>query len=62
MQYTESVVECLKGITKAHPESIDWQSACEQVNDPRRKQGQRFSLTSIVLLAVAAILSNHLSE
>jgi len=32
------------------------------VKDPRRKQGQRFSLTSIVLLALAAILSNHLSE
>ncbi|GAC1656230.1 MAG: ISAs1 family transposase [Ktedonobacteraceae bacterium] len=62
MQYTESVVDCLKGIAKVYPESSDWQSACEQVNDPRRKQGQRFSLTSIVLLALAAILSNHLSE
>src|SRR6058998_2097225 len=62
MQYTESVVDCLKGIAKAHPEPIDWQSACEQVKDPRRKQGQRFSLTSILLLALAAILSNHVSE
>ncbi len=62
MQYTESVVDCLKGIAKAHPGPIDWQSACEQVKDPRRKQGQRFSLTSILLLALAAILSNHLSE
>jgi predicted transposase YbfD/YdcC len=32
------------------------------VKDPRRKQGQRFSLTSILLLALAAMLSNHLSE
>jgi hypothetical protein len=32
------------------------------VQDPRRKQGQRFSLTSIVLLALAAMLSKHLSE
>jgi predicted transposase YbfD/YdcC len=32
------------------------------VKDPRRKQGQRFSITSILLLALAAILSNHLSE
>jgi predicted transposase YbfD/YdcC len=32
------------------------------VKDPRRKQGQRFSLTSIVLVALAAMLSNHLSE
>src|SRR5216117_2043323 len=62
MQYTESIVDCLKGIAKAHPEPIDWQSACEQVKDPRRKQGQRFSLTSILLLALAAMLSNHLSE
>jgi predicted transposase YbfD/YdcC len=32
------------------------------VKDPRRKQGQRFTLTSILLLALAAILSNHVSE
>src|SRR5713101_3670238 len=62
MQYTESVVDCLKGIAQEHPESIDWQSACEDVKDPRRKQGQRFSITSILLLALAAILSNHVSE
>src|SRR6266568_5497796 len=62
MQYTESVVECLKGIAQDHPESIDWQGACEYVKDPRRKQGQRFSITSILLLALAAMLSNHLSE
>jgi hypothetical protein len=62
MQYTESVVDCLKGKAQHHPESLDWQSACEQVRDPRRKQGRRFSLTSIVLLALAAMLSNHLSE
>src|ERR1700682_4530834 len=62
MQYTESVVACLKGIDQEHPESIDWQSACEQVKDPRRKQGKRFSIPSILLLALAAILSNHLSE
>src|SRR6266849_5322422 len=62
MQYTESVVDCLKGGAQDHPELIDWQSACEQVKDPRRRQGQRFSLTSILLLALAAMLSNHLSE
>ena len=62
MQYTESIVDCLKGITQDHPEPIDWQRACEQVNDPRRKQGQRFSITAILLLALAAILSNHVSE
>src|ERR1700730_17301834 len=61
MQYSESIVDCLKGLAQHDPE-IDWQSACEQVKDPRRKQGQRFRLTSIVLLALAAILSNHLSE
>src|SRR5947199_4894771 len=62
MQYTESILDCLKGIAQNHPEFIDWQRACEQLKDPRRKQGQRFSLTSILLLALAAILSNHLSE
>src|ERR1700694_2825753 len=62
MQYTESVVDCLKGIVQQHPGRIDWQSACERVKDPRRKQGQRFSITSILLLVLAAILSNHLSE
>src|SRR2546427_10932956 len=62
MQYTETIVDCLKGIAKPHPEPIDWQSACEQVKDPRRNQGKRFSITSILLLALAAILSNHLSE
>ena len=45
-----------------HPEPIDWHSACEQVNDPRRKQGKRFSITAILLLAMAAILSNHVWE
>ncbi len=62
MQYTESIVDCLKGIAQDQREAIDWQSACKQVKDPRRKQGQRFSITSILLLALAAILSNHLSE
>lgn len=62
MQYTESIVDCLKGIAQEHPESIDWHHACEQVKDPRRNQGKRFSVTSILLLALAAILSNHLSE
>ena len=62
MQYTESVLDCLKGLAQQHPEPIDWQRACEQVKDPRRKQGQRFSLISILLLALAAMLSNHLSE
>jgi len=40
----------------------DWQNAFAEVKDPRRKQGQRFTLTSIMLLALAAILSNHVSE
>ena len=62
MQYSESIVDCLKGIAQEHPEPIDWQRVCEQIKDPRRKQGKRFSITSILLLALAAILSNHLSE
>src|SRR5713226_7449773 len=62
MQYRESIVACLKGLAQDHREAIDWQSACEQVKDPRRKQGRRFSITSILLLALAAILSNHVSE
>jgi predicted transposase YbfD/YdcC len=59
MKYTETIEKCLKerGI-----ELGDWQQALAQVKDPRRKQGQRFTLTSILLLALAAILSNHVSE
>src|SRR2546426_12002104 len=62
MQYTESVVDCLKRIAREQAEAIDWQSVYEQVKDPRRNQGKRFTLTSILLLALAAILSNHVSE
>src|SRR2546426_12626552 len=62
MQYTESVVDCLKRIAREQAEAIDWQSVYEQVKDPRRNQGKRFSITSILLLALAAMLSNHLSE
>src|SRR6266699_5227274 len=62
MQYTETIIDCLKGIAQQYPEPIDWQSATEPVKDPLRTQGKRFSLTSILLLALAAILSNHLSE
>jgi predicted transposase YbfD/YdcC len=62
MQYTESIVDCLKGIAQDHPDPMDWQRACEQVKDPRRTQGKRFSITSILVLALAAMLSNHLSE
>lgn len=62
MQYTECVGDCLKGIVQEHPELLDWHSACEQVNDPRRKQGKRFSITAIFVVAMAAILSNHVSE
>src|ERR1700694_4461273 len=62
MQYTESIVDCLKGLALEQREAIDWQSACEQVKDPRRKQGRLYSITSILLLALAAMLSNHLSE
>jgi hypothetical protein len=51
MQYTESMVDCLKGLAQDHPGGIDWQSACKQMNDPRRNQGKRYSITSIVLLA-----------
>src|SRR5881296_1228541 len=62
MQYTESVVDCPKGMAQEDPTSVDWQTTFEGVKDPRRKQGQRYSITSILLLALAAMLSNHLSE
>src|SRR5438105_10537954 len=62
MKYTETIEKCLKEIDKADPRLQDWQKTFAQVEDPRRKEGQRFTLTSILLLALAAILSNHLSE
>jgi len=64
MKYTEAIQKCLKerGIEQEDPRRQEWQQAFAQVKDPRRKQGQRFTLTSILVLALAAILSNHVSE
>src|SRR5712692_11499142 len=62
MQYTESVVDRAKGLDQEPSTPVDWQSAFAQVKDPRRKQGQRYSLLSILLLALAAMLSNHVCE
>src|SRR5437764_3985554 len=64
MKYTEAIEKCLKerGIEKEDPRLQEWEQAFAQVTDPRRKQGQRFTLTSMLLLALAAILSNHVSE
>src|SRR5437588_3147862 len=64
MKYTETIEKCLKetGREKGDPRLADWQKTFAQVKDPRRKQGQRFTLTSLLLLALAAMLSNHVSE
>ena len=62
MKYTEAIENCLKERDKDDPRLGDWQKTFAQVKDPRRKQGQRFTLTSMVLLALAAMLSNHVSE
>ena len=64
MKYSEAIQKCLKerGIEKEDPRLQEWQKALAHVKDPRRKQGQRFTLTSMLLLALAAILSNHVSE
>ena len=64
MQYTEVIEKCLKerGREKEDLKLIDWSKVFAQVKDPRRKQGQRYTLTSVLLLAWAAILSNHVSE
>jgi predicted transposase YbfD/YdcC len=64
MKYTEAIQKCLKerGIEQEEHRFQEWGKAFAQMKDPRRKQGQRFTLTSILLLALAAILSNHVSE
>jgi predicted transposase YbfD/YdcC len=62
MKYTETVQNCLKEIEKADLRLEDWEKTFTQVKDPRRKEGQRFTLTSILLLGLAAMLSNHVSE
>jgi predicted transposase YbfD/YdcC len=62
MQYTESSTRCPKGNEEADPSAVKVKTVVEQVNDPRRKQGTRFSLASMLFLALAAILSNHVSE
>ena len=43
------------------PASLDLFAAFARVPDPRRPQGRRFPLAAILALAVAALLSNHLS-
>src|SRR5436309_74209 len=64
MKYTQVIQNCLKerGIEQEDPRLQEWQQALAQVKDPHRKQEQRFTLTSILLLALAPILSNHVSE
>jgi predicted transposase YbfD/YdcC len=43
------------------PSSLDLCAAFARVPDPRRPHGRRFPLAAILALAVAALLSNHLS-
>jgi predicted transposase YbfD/YdcC len=43
------------------PSSLDLFAAFARVPDPRRRHGRRFPLAAILALAVAALLSNHLS-
>jgi DDE_Tnp_1-associated len=43
------------------PSSFDLFAAFAHVPDPRRTHGRRFPLAAILALAVAALLSNHLS-
>ncbi|MHB8595535.1 MAG: transposase family protein [Ktedonobacteraceae bacterium] len=62
MQYTESISNCPKEKEEASIPEANMQTVVGQVNDPRRKQGTRFSIVSMVLLALAAMLSNHVSE
>lgn len=62
MQYTESIPNCPKGTAEAGLLEPAMKTVVKQVSDPRRKQGTRFSIVSMVLLALAAMLSNHVSE
>ncbi len=49
MQYTESSTSCPKGNDEAGIPEADVKTVLEQVNDPRRKQGTRFSLASMLV-------------
>ena len=51
MKYTEAIQKCLKerGIEQEDPRLQEWQQAFAPMEDPRRKQGQRFTLTSLLL-------------
>lgn len=62
MQYTESSTNCPKETNETGSPEPAIQTVVKQVSDPRRKQGTRFRLVSIVFLALAAMLSNHVSE
>jgi len=56
------VTNCPKSKHEADTPEVTVQTVVGQLNDPRRKQGTRFSIVSIVLLALAALLTNHVSE
>ena len=60
-----SVVEALQAAAGAGdgplPAPADLLAAFAAVPDPRRARGRRFALPAMLALAVAAILSNHLS-
>jgi len=64
-QLEASVVEILRPAAAPGealpPAPVDLLAAFAAVPDPRRARGRRFALAPILALAVAAILSNHLS-
>ena len=66
MQYTRSIPETRTVAEFAPTTSLavfpsTLLAAFASIPDPRRRQGTRFTLAAILALAVAAILSNHLS-
>ncbi len=50
-----------QSIPTSTQESLNLHTVFSSVPDPRRRQGTRFSLAAILTMAMAAILSNHLS-
>jgi hypothetical protein len=61
MQYTEPTLALTTPQGHYTIRFADLRAALTSIPDPRRRQGRRYSLVSLLLLTLAALLCNHLS-
>jgi len=58
--YGNGSVEVTSAIDGGHPDAV-WFAACRARRDPRRPQGQRYSLSHLLLFSVLAVLAGATS-